>query len=115
MRLVDGSKVAMFVSVSKVTTPVTAAPAVTVSSRVAVEIVSGSMGSLNVALMVLFVQIPTAPVKGFIEVTVGGVMSGATPVVKLQLKAAARPLPAASCAPVPICALQLVLAGNAAP
>jgi hypothetical protein len=62
----------------------------------------------------VFVAAPLAPAAGLVELTVGGVTSGATPVVKLQVNAVARLLPAASCAPVPIRAVQIVLAGNAA-
>jgi hypothetical protein len=65
--------------------------------------------------MSVLIETAVALATGLVELTVGGVTSGATPVVKLQLKAVARPLPAASCAPVPICAVQIVLAGNAEP
>jgi hypothetical protein len=72
------------------------------------------MGSLKLAVMSVLIETAVALATGLVELTVGAVTSGATPVVKLQLNAAAMALPAASCAPVPICAVQIVLAGNTA-
>jgi hypothetical protein len=72
------------------------------------------MGSLKLAVTNELIATPTALAAGLVELTVGCVTSGATPVVKLQVNAVARLLPAASCALVPICAVQIVLAGNTA-
>jgi hypothetical protein len=82
--------------------------------NVALVSVSGLIGSLKLAVTSVFVAAPLAPAAGLIELTVGAVRSGATPVVKLQVNAVARLLPAASCALVPIRAEQFVLAGNTA-
>ena len=76
--------------------------------------VSAFMGSLKLAVMTVLIETAVAPATGLVELTVGAVTSGATPVVKLQLNAAMMALPAASCAPVPIRAVQMVLAGNTA-
>ena len=85
VRAVAGLKVAICVAASYDTTPITDAPAVTARLNVAVVIVKGSIGSLNVTLTVLLTQTPTAPSPGLVELTVGGVVSGATPVVKLHV------------------------------
>jgi len=82
--------------------------------NIALVSVSGFMGSLKLAVTNELIATPVALAVGLVELTVGGVTSGATPVVKLQVNAVARLLPAASCAPVPICAVQIVLAGNTA-
>ena len=47
-------------------------------------IVAGFIASLNVILTEVFVATPVAPLAGEVEVTVGDVVSGATPVVKVQ-------------------------------
>jgi hypothetical protein len=52
--------------------------------------VSGFIGSLKVMFTALLIQTPTAAAAGFVEVTVGGVISGLVPVVKVQASFAAR-------------------------
>jgi hypothetical protein len=54
----------------------------------AVVIVSGFIASLNVAVIVLLTATPLALAAGIVEVTVGGVVSGAGPVVNDQPKGA---------------------------
>ena len=66
----------------------------------AVLIVKGSIGSLNVAAMVWLVATPVAALAGTVELTVGGVVSGAALVVKLQAMLFNSGLPARSLAPV---------------
>ena len=58
------------------------------------------MGSLNVAVSAEDVETFVALLVGLVALTVGGVVSGAVPVVKVQLKGAARALPARSLMPV---------------
>jgi hypothetical protein len=63
---------------------------------VAVVSVSGSIGSLNVAVMGAFRVTPVAPKAGDVAVTWGGVTSANAPVVKLQTKGLTMALPARS-------------------
>jgi hypothetical protein len=67
-----------------------------------VEVVTvvGLTGSLKMAVRAEDVDTFVAPLVGLVEFTVGGVRSGATPVVKVQLKGAASTLPARSLMPV---------------
>ena len=60
--------------------------AVTPSVRVkfVVVIVKGSISSLKVAEFFLLSATPPAPFTGSVSVTVGAVVSGAVPVVKVQ-------------------------------
>ena len=53
-------------------------------AKVDMLIVAGFIASLNVILTEVFVATPVAPLAGEVEVTVGDVVSGATPVVKVQ-------------------------------
>ena len=62
--------------------------------------VSGSIASLKVAAMFLLRATAVAALAGSVELTVGAVVSGVTPVVKLQLKPVASALPARSLTPV---------------
>ena len=88
------------------TVPVTAAPPVVVASvKLAVVIVELVIGSENVAETEELVATPVAPFAGEVADTVGGVKSGAAPVVKLQVKLANSALPAASLAAVVIVAV----------
>jgi hypothetical protein len=43
------------------------------------------IASLNVAVTAVFIATPVAPLAGLVELTVGGVVSVAVPVVKLQV------------------------------
>src|SRR5439155_790655 len=78
----------------------TAAPPGPVTLKLAVLIVKGSIASLKVALMVWLIGTAVAPLAGTVAFTVGGVVSGVTPVVKLQQKPVASALPARFLAPV---------------
>jgi hypothetical protein len=62
--------------------------------------VVGFIASLNVILTEVFVATPVAPSAGEVEVTVGDVVSGATPVVKVQEKSPDMAFPARSLTPV---------------
>jgi hypothetical protein len=63
--------------------------------------VVASIGSLKVAVIVVFVAIPVAPFVGVTPVTVGGVVStGGAAVVNVQLKSAVMALPTTSFAPL---------------
>jgi hypothetical protein len=70
------------------------------SVKVRVVTVAGSTGSLKVAVRAEDVDTFVAPLVGLVEFTVGGVRSGATPVVKVQVKGVASALPARSSMPV---------------
>ena len=63
-------------------------------------IVRGSIGSLKTAETVVFNATPVALQVGRVEITVGGVVLGASAVVKLQVKLAAIGSPARSLTPV---------------
>ncbi len=52
--------------------------------KVAVAIVNGSIASLKVAVTTLLVATPVARSSGIVEITVGAVVSGAAPVVKVH-------------------------------
>jgi len=53
--------------------------------KVAVVRVEIFIVSLNVAVIAVFIATPVAPLAGLVELTVGGVVSVAVPVVKLQI------------------------------
>jgi hypothetical protein len=55
--------------------------------------------------MVWLIGAATAPLAGTVTLTVGAIVSGVAPVVKLQLKSAVGALPARSRAPVVILAV----------
>src|SRR5438046_2842694 len=90
-----------------------AVPPGPVTLKLAVVTVKGSIASLNVALMVWLIATSVAPLAGTVKLTVGGVVSGVAPVVKLQLKFAASALPAKSLAPVVIVAVNVARGARA--
>jgi hypothetical protein len=67
------------------TVPVTAAPVVAASRKLAVVRVELLIGSENVAETEEFVAIPFAAFDGDVATTVGGVVSGAAAVVKFHV------------------------------
>ena len=72
---------------SYVTFPATAAPPVPATAKVKVPdavIVTGFIGSLNVALTAAFNDTFMAALAGLVRVIVGEVVSGPVPVVKLH-------------------------------
>src|ERR1043166_3791007 len=85
------------------------------SNKLAVLIVNGSIASLKVALMVWLIGTPVAEFAGTVKLTVGAVVSGVAPVVKLQLKAVNSALPARSLAPVVIVAVYAVIGARSKP
>src|SRR5207245_11519916 len=78
--------------------PVTAVPPGPVTLKLAVLIVKGSIALLKVALMVWLMATAVAAFAGTVELTVGRVVSGVAPVVKLQPSSMASALPARSLA-----------------
>jgi hypothetical protein len=74
--------------------------------------VEGSIASLKVAVGFVLRATRVAEFAGTVELTVGGVVSGAAPVVKLQTKLLTIALPARSLAPVVIVAVKRVLAAR---
>ena len=75
--------------------------------------VEGLMSSLKVALTAVFSETPVAASAGLVSVIVGGVVSGALPVVKLHglgATPAASAFPLRSCAALVIVAVYWVLA-----
>ena len=99
-----------------VTVPATAAPpAVGTRVNVVVFSVDVVIGSENVTSTGSDRETAIAPDAGVVEVTVGGVTSGAAPVVNVQLKFAASALPAASFTAVVIVARNCVLPARFAP
>jgi hypothetical protein len=86
----------------QVNTPVTPAGAVTWK---AVCADARSIGSLKVTAILGRAATPVSPLAGVTDEMVGGVVSGADAVVKLNAYAAASGLPATSRAPVPIVAV----------
>src|SRR5437867_1667048 len=77
-----------------------AVPPGPVTLKLAVLIVNGSIASLKVTLMVWLIGTAVAPLAGTVALTVGRVVSGVAPVVRLQLKSEASALPARSLAPM---------------
>src|ERR1700733_12685195 len=75
--------------------------------------VDASIDSLKMAAIALFNVTPVSASAGAVELTVGGVVSGAAPVVKLHVFATASGLPARSVAAVLIVAVKVVLAAKA--
>jgi ABC-type dipeptide/oligopeptide/nickel transport system permease subunit len=67
--------------------------------------VAGVITSLKVAFTVALVAMPVALEAGFVEATVGGVVSAVAPVVKLHTLLAAMAFPARSLTPVEIVAV----------
>src|SRR5437870_3142418 len=85
-----------------------AVPPSPVTVKLAVLMVKGSIASLKVTLMVWLIATAVAPLAGTVALTVGRVVSGVTPVVKLQLKSAASVMPVRLVAPVVIVAVYTV-------
>src|SRR5947208_15388958 len=86
-----------------------AVPPGPVNPKLAVLIVKGFIASLKVALMVWLIGTAVAPLAGTVALTVGAVVSGVAPVVKLQLKSVASALPARSRDPIVIVAVWTAL------
>src|SRR5688572_26843680 len=84
-----------------------------INFKVAVLMVRGSIASLKVALTVWLIGTAVAPWAGTVILTVGEVVSGVAPVVKLQLKSVAGALPARSLAPVVISTVYVVRGARA--
>jgi len=83
------------------TVPLTATPPEVVASvKLALVSVEFFIASEKVADTDEFSAIPVSAFAGDVEDTIGGVMSGAAPVVKFQLKLVASALPAESIASV---------------
>src|SRR5687767_5347542 len=84
------------------------------SAKLAAVTVSGFIASLKLALTRAFNDTPVAPGIGLVELTEGAVVSGAAPVVKVQVIATESGLPATSSALVLILAVHTELAGKLA-
>ena len=112
-RLAEGVNVAEFPLTT--TLPLMAVPPEVVAT-VKVELVSVEfvIASEKVAEIEEFSAAPVAPFAGDVADTVGGVVSGTAPVVKLQAKLAVRAFPAESVAPVVMVAEYVVLAARGA-
>jgi hypothetical protein len=98
----------------KVTVPVTG-PFAVLTIKVPVEMLPGSISSLNVAVRVPKPSVPTCTVAPFIgkkPATLGGVVSAGEPVVNVHVKSAAKWLPAKSVTPVVILTVTTVAKGN---
>jgi hypothetical protein len=102
-----GVNVAVFPAL--LTDPVTAVTPGPVSVNDDVLIVVASIGTLNVAEMVVLTATAVAPFDGTVDTTEGGAA-----VVKVQTKLAARATPAGSFAPVVIVAVNKVLLARTA-
>src|SRR5438876_7608826 len=102
-----GFSVAILLLTSYPTVPITVPPG-PVTLKLAVLIVNGSIASLKVALMVWLIGTAVAPSAGTVALTIGGVVSGVAPVVKLQPKSVTSALPARSLAPVVTTAVNVV-------
>jgi hypothetical protein len=72
-RALDGVKTA--VTPAKVTVPVTAVACGPATLNDEMLIVAGSIGSLNVAVILLLICTPVSPFAGIVEVTVGAVVA----------------------------------------
>lgn len=96
-RLVDGVKVAVTAEYDNIP-EIFALPLLTIN--VSVLIVEGSIGSLKDTVIGAEAPPRLVPLAGVVDTTVGGVVSGAVPVVKLHGAFAAKGLPAISFTPV---------------
>ena len=74
-RLVAGVNSATLLGASYVTAPLTGVSPGPVRVNVPFVMVAGSMASLNVALIVFVMETPVAALAGFVDRTVGGVVS----------------------------------------
>lgn len=86
----------------------TAPPEVMASVKVAIVSEEFVIASEKLADIEEFNAIPVAAFDGIVADTIGGVVSGAAPVVKFQLKSALSALPPESCTPVVIVAMYSV-------
>ncbi len=77
-------------------------------------IVAGSIALLKVALILQLMGTPVAPAAGFVELTVGRVVSEVAHVVKVHAKGLASALPPVSLTPVVIVAVKVVRAARLA-
>jgi hypothetical protein len=110
VRFAAGLKLAIWLVGSYVTVPSTKAPPTpaTANEKVAEVIVTGFIGLLNVALMVLFRGTFETALPGFVALMVGTPASAVVLVVKLQTKLAPMAIPVRSTAPVVIVAVNSV-------
>src|SRR5438445_83319 len=76
-----------------------------IRAKLVVMVVNGSIASLKTAAIFLLTATAAAAFAGSVKLTVGAVMSGAAPVVKLHVKVLANGLPARSLASVVIVAV----------
>jgi hypothetical protein len=83
----------------------TAPPPAMARVKVVLLIVVGSIGALKVALAVAFTGTLIAALAGVVAVIVGATTTGASPVVKFQVKFAAKGVPVRFCAAVVIVAV----------
>jgi hypothetical protein len=102
----DGVKVVTVPA--RLTAPVTGAPLPSFRVKEAVETVERSTGSLKVAVTVVLTGTLVVLAAGVVPVTVGGVMSGAAPVVNVQEYREAKVFPARSLIPVVRAAVKVV-------
>jgi hypothetical protein len=110
-RLIAGVNLA--VAPLMLTVPLTIAPPEVVASvKVAVVSEEFVIASEKLADIEEFNAMPVAAFAGIVADTIGGVVSGATPVVKFQLKSALSALPLESCTPVVIVAMYSVPAAR---
>jgi hypothetical protein len=97
-----------------VTVPATGLPAPSATVNVAVVTDAPAIASLNVACTAVFAGTPAWLAAGIVEVTVGGVVSAAEPVVKVQTLLAARALFARSVTPAVMVAVYVVALASGA-
>src|SRR5439155_576552 len=100
-----GVKLAVLLATSYTTVPATAVSPGPVSKKLVVPMVAGSIASLKAAVMVWLIATPVSASAGRMALTVGEVVSGVGPVVKLQIMSVLSALPARSLAPVLILAV----------
>jgi len=113
-RLLAGVKVALFPVPEYATTPGTAVVPGPARVKVLLVMVRGSIALLKTAVTTVFTATPVALQAGFVESTVGGVVSGAIAVVKLHEKLLAIAAPDRSRTPVVTVTVMSVLAGRLA-
>jgi len=83
--------------------------------KLAVVMLAGVIASLKLAVIAVLIATIVAPLTGKTVLTLGRVVSGATAVLNVDLKGAARVFPATSRAAALSITVQLVLAGSALP
>jgi hypothetical protein len=109
---VVGVKIALLAPTAYETVPVTGVPPGPVNVKLDAVIVDGSMSSLKVTAICEFNAVFVAPAAGTLSVTVGGVTSGAAPVVKVHAKSLGSALPDESVTAVVIVAVRAVAPGR---